>query len=189
MKKNISSRIFFFFCGLGSGCPATIFCKVSDFSEPIEPYWESNRTCQPHPGRGLKHPIPRVGKGVPGFGIKRAPSREGVIARWTIRPAHRRPQFPHYFDSRNRRKWESKISLCTFIPSGCVDFHRQHKALRGNWTPRSFLINSCAVAPPLVGHAGHMSSKTQNMQYLCCCPRLIITLKKGKISSGFFIGI
>jgi hypothetical protein len=27
---------------------------------------------------GVKHPIPRVEKGVPGFGIERAPSREGV---------------------------------------------------------------------------------------------------------------
>ncbi len=71
----------FFFCGSGSGCPATIFCKVSFVcSEPIEPYWESNRTCQPDPGRGVKHPIPRGGKGEPGFGIERAPSREGVSA-------------------------------------------------------------------------------------------------------------
>jgi hypothetical protein len=35
---------FFFFCGSGSGCLATVFCKVSDFSEPIEPFWKSNRT-------------------------------------------------------------------------------------------------------------------------------------------------
>jgi hypothetical protein len=28
----------------------------------------------------VKHPIPRVGKGVPGFGIERAPSCEGVSA-------------------------------------------------------------------------------------------------------------
>ncbi len=68
---------FFFVDGV---LPATIFCKVSDFSEPIEPCWESNRTCQPDPRRGVKHPIPRVGKGVPGFGLERAPSREGVSA-------------------------------------------------------------------------------------------------------------
>jgi hypothetical protein len=41
----------FFFCGSVSGCPATSFCKLSDFSEPIEPCWESNRTCQPDPGQ------------------------------------------------------------------------------------------------------------------------------------------
>ncbi len=58
------------FLGSSSGCPATSLRKVSDFLEPIEPCWESNRTCQPDPGRAVVHgaPIPRVGKGLPGFG-------------------------------------------------------------------------------------------------------------------------
>jgi hypothetical protein len=30
--------------------------------------------------KGIEAPIPRVGKGLPGFGIKRAPSRERVSA-------------------------------------------------------------------------------------------------------------
>ncbi len=45
----------FFFCGPGSGRPATNFCKMSNISEPIEPSWKFNRTCQPDPGRGAKH--------------------------------------------------------------------------------------------------------------------------------------
>ncbi len=73
------SETFFFF-GSGSGCPATNFCKVSDFSEPIEPCWESNRACQPDPGWGWSTNLLRVGKGLPGFGIERVPSQEEVIA-------------------------------------------------------------------------------------------------------------
>ncbi len=105
-KLRLFSKIFFLWIS-GSGCPATNFCKVSDFSEPIEPCWESNRTCQPDPGEA---PIPRVGKGLTGFGIEHAPSREGVSAldhqatpaayfrRWSNRIKRRCPQ--KYLESR-----------------------------------------------------------------------------------------
>jgi hypothetical protein len=80
-----------FFCGSGSGCPATNFCKVSDFSEPIEPCWESNRTCKPDPGRGVKHQSLEWERGCRGSGSNaRSPVRE--LARWTTRP-HRWPKF------------------------------------------------------------------------------------------------
>jgi hypothetical protein len=83
---------------------------VSDFSEPIEPFFKSNRTCQPDPGRGMKHLIPRVGEGVPGFGIKRAPFRVGVIAGWTTRP-HRRLQawFIQWVSKFQNWNWNQEI--------------------------------------------------------------------------------
>jgi hypothetical protein len=102
--KNIAKvcQVFFFFFFFWLdwvlAVPQPFFARCPIFSDPIKPCWESNRTCQPDPGRGVKHPIPRVGKGVPGFGIERAPSREGVSALVHRRP-HRRPSLSsHYID-------------------------------------------------------------------------------------------
>ncbi len=79
----------FFSCVMGSGCLATNFCKVSIFLEPIKPCWESNRTCQPDPGRGVKLQSLEWEKGCRGLGSNpHPPVRE--LARWTTRP-HRRP--------------------------------------------------------------------------------------------------
>jgi hypothetical protein len=80
---------------LWSMVPATNFCKVSDFSEPIEPCWEWNRTCQPDPGKGVKHQSLAWARGCRGLGLNaRPPVRE--LARWTTRP-HRRPKALRYF--------------------------------------------------------------------------------------------
>jgi hypothetical protein len=85
----LSATLFFPFCGSGSGCPATNFCKVSDLLEPIEPCWESNRTCQSDPGRGVKHQSLEWERGCWGLGSNaRPPVRE--LARWTTKP-HRLP--------------------------------------------------------------------------------------------------
>ncbi len=81
---------FFFFCWSGSGCTAANFWKLSNFSEPIKPCWESNRTCQPDHGRGVKHQSLEWERGGQGSGSNaRPPVRE--LARWTTRP-HRRPE-------------------------------------------------------------------------------------------------
>ncbi len=83
--------INFFFVDWVLAVPPSYFCKVFDFLEPIEPCWESNRTCQSDAVRRGEAPIPRVGKGVPGFGIERASPPVSELARRTTRP-HRRPR-------------------------------------------------------------------------------------------------
>ncbi len=75
---------FSFFVERVLAIPPPIFARFSIVLEPIEPCWESNRTCQPNPGRVKipeewgEAPIHRVGKELPGFGMKFAPSHEGV---------------------------------------------------------------------------------------------------------------
>jgi hypothetical protein len=106
------NRIFFLFlCGSNSGCPATNFCQVSEFLEPIKPRWESNRTCQPDPRRAVKHQSLEWERGCRRSGSNACP-RVRELARWTTRP-HRQPKTEH-------QRWHS--NSCT-APSYTRSYH------------------------------------------------------------------
>ncbi len=71
--------IFFFVDGV-LAVPPPIFARCLIFRNQSSHVENRTEPASQHPGRGVKQPIPRVGKGVPRFGIERAPSREGVSA-------------------------------------------------------------------------------------------------------------
>ncbi len=73
--------LLLFFCGSGSDCPTTIFFLQGVWF--IGTNWAMLRIEQNKPARSWKRgeaPIPRVGKGLSGFRIERAPPCEGVSA-------------------------------------------------------------------------------------------------------------
>ncbi len=62
----------------------SIFARSPIILQPIEPCFESNRTCHPDPGRGVKHQFREYG-GCRGLALNaRSPLRD--LARWTTRP-------------------------------------------------------------------------------------------------------
>ncbi len=88
--RSLTKRVelfFLFFVDRVLAVLSPIFARCPIFPEPIEPCWESNRTCQPDLGRGVKYQSLGWERG--SGSNARPPVRE--LARWTTRP-HRRPK-------------------------------------------------------------------------------------------------
>jgi hypothetical protein len=86
--------------------------------------WAIFQIKQNLPARSRKRreaPIPRMGKGLPGFGVKRVPSLGG-LARWTTRP-HRRPwTLVIKATAQHLSRWDMRLVdvKCIILPFYCT---------------------------------------------------------------------
>jgi hypothetical protein len=68
--------------------PPPFFARCPIFRNQSSHVENRTERASQDPGKGVKHPIPRVGKGVPGFGIERSRPPVKELARWTTTRVH-----------------------------------------------------------------------------------------------------